>query len=370
MKKFKILFILGSLSGGGAQRVILNIIRYINKERFIPYLSLFNFEGDFIGYLPDDIIIYDLKTKRARYSFYRLAKLINIVKPDIVFSSLPYVDEIVCAALKLSKYSPKTIFRSSNFITKSLKQEQKAVRLLAPWSYRSSDKIIASTKAMKKDFQGFLKIPSDKIKVIPNPIDLKMINSLSNECIKECNFFDITLQNLPIIISVGSLEDQKGYTYLIKAFSLVLRDIPAKLVILGKGKKQKELNGLAKDLKIINNIYFPGFVNNPFKYIKESDIFVLSSLWEGFPNAIIEAMACGTPVVSTNCPSGPDEIITPGFDGLLVPPADAEALAEEILRILNDRKLASKLSKNARDRVKDFDAKKIVIEYERLFLSV
>ncbi len=141
----------------------------------------------------------------------------------------------------------------------------------------------------------------------------------------------------------------------------------SRLVILGDGGKRSNLEKLARQLGIERQVTFLGFQTNPFKYLARSDIFVLSSLWEGFALVIVEAMACGIPVISTRCPSGPDEIITDGVNGLLVPVADETALAEAILRLLKDKKLAVKLAQAGTKRAEDFAITKIIKQYEAIF---
>jgi glycosyltransferase involved in cell wall biosynthesis len=141
------------------------------------------------------------------------------------------------------------------------------------------------------------------------------------------------------------------------------------LIILGRGDKKEELKNLARNLNIDEYVTFLGFQSNPYGLVARSNLFVLSSLWEGFPNALIEAMACRIPVISTDCSSGPKEIITSGVNGLLVPVGDVDILADAILKVLTDKELSNKIAKNGRKRVMDFEAKKVVREYEKLFIS-
>lgn len=370
MDKIKILFVLGNLGGGGAQRVSLNILRHINREQFIPALALVNSQGDYMELLPDDVVIHDLKARRARYAFLPLAHLVGRVKPSIVFSTAPYVDQSVCLASGLRPHFPKLVFRSPNFTSVSGKEATRAVRLMTRWSYSRASMVIASTQAMKRDLQTNLRVPPSKTRVIPNPLDLTMIHAMQKEPANHPWFKRHGRDYQPTIIAVGSLEKQKGFSYLLRAFALAASVIPSRLAILGKGKQRNQLEALVTELDIVENVSFMGFQQNPFKYLARSDLFVLSSLWEGFPNVLVEAMACGTPVVSTDCPSGPNEIISHETDGLLVPPKDPEALAEAILRVLKDSKLAAKLAENGRARVADFEAKRIVKQYEELFRQV
>ncbi|GAH75207.1 unnamed protein product [marine sediment metagenome] len=145
------------------------------------------------------------------------------------------------------------------------------------------------------------------------------------------------------------------------------KTFPCRLVILGEGDEEQALNKLAADLDISNDVAFLGFQNNPFSFIAHSNIFALSSHWEGFGNVIIEAMACSVPVISTNCPYGPNEIITDGVNGLLVPVGDTHAMAEAIAKLLKDEPLRERLAEEGKKRAEDFKVEKMVAEYEKVF---
>jgi len=370
MKRIKVLFVLDSLRGGGAQRVVLNLLWYIDRESFSPALALVNKQGEYMSMLPYDIQPYDLQAKKARYAFFPIARLVNELKPDLIFSTLFHIDESVCLALMLTKYSSKLVLRSPNFASKSLQKFPLYVRLLSKWSYNKANMIIASTCAMKIDLQKKFNINSKKFRIVHNPIDLGTVDNLSDESVDHLWFSKKSRNSRPLIIAMGGLSEPKGFSYLLKAFSVVSGELSSKLVILGRGSQLKDLQALAKNLGIDKNVDFLGFQSNPFKYLAKADLFVLSSLWEGSPNALVEAMACGIPVVSTDCPSGPSEIITHGKNGLLVPVKNPEALANAILRVLTDKYLAVRLSEAGKERVKDFEVSKIIPKYEELFISL
>jgi glycosyltransferase involved in cell wall biosynthesis len=369
MKRIKILFVIDLIGGGGAQKVTTNIIKFINKSIFEVELALFTYKREFI-YKPQlNIKYHNLKVKRTRYSILPFVHLLKKIKPSIIFSTLSRIDSTVNLALKISRINAKLILRSSNYLSIYLKENPFFTSFLSYWSYKNCDIIVASTYEMKKDMENNLNLNPDKIKVIHNPIDIEIIKRMSNESVNNDLFKEKDLENKPIIIAMGRLSKQKGYPYLFKAFKIVKNKLPSKLVILGKGESKEYLEDLVKDLGISKDIIFLGFQSNPYKYIANSDLFILSSLWEGFPNAIVEAMACGTPVVSTDCPSGPKEIITSGVNGILVPTRNPKALANAILKVLMDRDLSFKLVKAGRDRANDFKVKRIVGKYEELFKS-
>ncbi|MCK4321004.1 glycosyltransferase [candidate division WOR-3 bacterium] len=370
MKKIKILFILDVLEFGGAQRVSLNILRFLNRSRFTPLLTLLKGKGNYIKMLPQDVTAYNLNLKRARFGVFDLVRILKITRPHIVFSTVNYIDEVVNVALRIYAGSYKLILRSPNFPSQNIHKYPVYVRLISRWSYNKADMVIASTKAMKSDLQLIFDLPLEKVKLVHNPVDLQLISSLSKKSVEEKLFHTEGDNYRPVIVSMGRLTEQKGFTYLIRAFKMVQNELPSKLVIIGDGAQKRDLENLTESLGIAEDVIFLGLQSNPYKYLANSDLFVLSSLWEGFPNSLVEAMTCGIPVISTDCPSGPKEIITNGENGLLVPPKDYQALVNSILQVLTNKKLASNLAESGLERVKDFEVKMITKKYEQLFLSV
>jgi len=368
----KILFIIPSLGGGGAERVCLNILKYINREKFSPSLVLFEKKGVYLEKIPEDVVTYNL-TKRSRLDFFKLIfrlayRVYPIVKPDIVISFLNYANFINILS-KVVSFSLKPSIISEHSYTSRLLQFNRLRRIkmmLVKSIYPIANEIIAVSKGIKKDLIQNFKIPSKKIKVIYNGVSLHEIKKLSRESVA------IKLLNgdIPIIITCGRLTYPKNFLLLLNAFSKVIKKHNAKLLILGEGEEKDNLVKLSRRLEIDNKVFFLGFQKNPFKYIARADVFVLSSLYEGFGNVIIEAMACGTPIVSTCCPSGPDEIITDGVNGLRVPVGDVDAMAKAIFRLLKDETLRKHLVKAGKNRAKDFRVEKMVAEYENVFENI
>ncbi|OGP30994.1 MAG: hypothetical protein A2073_01515 [Deltaproteobacteria bacterium GWC2_42_11] len=167
------------------------------------------------------------------------------------------------------------------------------------------------------------------------------------------------------------MTQQKGFDYLLKAFSIVLSEgIACRIVIMGKGKEEGFLKKLAKQLNISDRVDFLGFQQNPYRYMLHSTVFVLSSLYEGFPNVLLEALALGVPSIAARCPTGPEEIIADGVNGLLVPPADEKSLAEAIKRLLTDEALRKRLGEAGKKCAEDFRVAKIIKEYEAVIEGV
>jgi glycosyltransferase involved in cell wall biosynthesis len=198
--------------------------------------------------------------------------------------------------------------------------------------YPKADKIVVISYGLFYEINRILSIPKDKIIVIYNPIDPELFQKM-NEPINHPWFED---GQPPVILAVGRLTKQKDFPNLLRAFAIVRQYRPVRLLILGDGEDRPLLEQLAKDLNISEDVSLPGFTDNPYAFMKKSAIFVLSSIYEGFGNVLVEALACGCPVVATDCPTGPREILDNGRYGRLVPVGDHEALAKAILETLDN----------------------------------
>ncbi|ELZ36066.1 glycosyl transferase family protein [Halorubrum saccharovorum DSM 1137] len=192
--------------------------------------------------------------------------------------------------------------------------------------------------------------------VIHNPAYSKGISEKATERVSHPWFQS---DEPPVILGVGSLTPQKDFPTLVRAFNRLRSQQDARLVILGEGDRREELESLIQRYGIGDSVDLPGFVDNPFKYMKQADVFVLSSRWEGFGNVIVEAMACGTPIVSTNCPSGPAEILQNGKYGQLVRTGDPEALAAAVQATLAEPPAPDPLI----ERAKEFSVERVADKY-------
>ncbi|HQB31781.1 MAG TPA: glycosyltransferase, partial [Erysipelotrichaceae bacterium] len=256
--------------------------------------------------------------------------------------------------------------------------------------YNKADLVVGVSNLVNKDLANNYKINKDKLVTLYNPFDLNNIQALSNESVEFCerNIFD-----KKVIITVGRLDDLKGHWHLIRAFKKVNNiDKDTKLVILGEGELRGYLQVLINDLYLENSVYLLGFKDNPYKYIAKSSLFVLPSLSEGFPNALVEAMSCGVPVISSDCKSGPREILapetnieyqcyeveyakygvlTPSFDGIKYDcreplTREENILADSILNLLINEDLYNKYSIKSLERAENFEINSIIKQWEIL----
>lgn len=374
----KVIFVIPNIRKGGAEKVLAVLLE--NLDRQIIHASCIFYDSSHMYKVPDDIDVYSLdikvggslKNKLINY-IQGILKINNIVKakkPDIVFSFLNRTNLLVIFARLLSlNFRNKVKLIISERTTPSVELEgssSKLVRFLIKALYPKADRIVAVSEGVRLDLISNFNLPEKKIAVIYNPLDLKKITALAGEEIEGYVWFD---QYLPVVINVGSLSDPKSQDDLLRAFKIVRQKIECRLILLGEGEKEDELKRLSLSLGISSDVAFPGFQDNPFKFVSRSSVFVLSSRFEGFPNALTEAMACGIPVISTRCKSGPDEIITDNVDGILVPVGDELKLADAILKVLGDRDIASSMAAAGKASASRFDISNIVRKYEELFIS-
>jgi len=237
------------------------------------------------------------------------------------------------------------------------------IRLL----YRHADAIIAVCEGVKRDLVEYFGVPIDKVTVIHNPIDIEQIHRLAAEPVMD--ILDDN-KNYYLIVAVGRLAKVKGFDILIQAVARLIKELDVRLIIIGDGEERSNLLRLTKELRVDGVVCFLGWQSNPWKYMARADVFVLSSLVEGFPNVIGEAMALGLPVLATNCSPGVRELLEDGKSGLLVPAGDPEALAEGIARVLSDEGLRQELAQRGRQRVAQFDLPKVIMLYEDVLLRL
>ena len=382
----KIMFFLPTLGVGGGERVVSELSLHLpdSIERSITLFQnhvSYPYKGR-LFFL--DIPIANPLLQKIYYFFvamWHFKKILKKEKPDYVISFGAPANIINLLSYK------KTMIRVDNFMSSA---SGGIYRLLIKLLYNRAPQIVCVSKASAKDLIDNFGIKKEKIKVIYNPLDVAEIQRLSLEPLdpEHAKIFES-----PVVITMGRLSRQKGQWHLIRAFREVKSTVKnAKLVILGTGELDPELKQQAEDSGLQNDIHFLGWQDNPFKFLVKARVFALSSLWEGLPYVLLEAMACGLPVVSVDCKSGPREILAPDTDiskeangielakyGILTPPVDGkkyaakdpltkseEALQRAIIRVLTDEALAKSLSLKSQQRAQDFDVKSIIKEWDFL----
>ena len=348
-----ILFILPDLNQGGAERVITILCNELDRTKFCPKLVLFKKEGYYLNHLKDDVEIIELNTTRIRYSIFKIVPLIRKLKPAIVFTGWGEISAFLSPIIGLF---PKTKFitRETNVVSEHVKRKE---ILFFYRFYTNFHQIIAQSDDMKNDLIQNFKINPSKIEKINNPVDFELINRLKEEKIKQ----DYNT-NYKKIVAIGNLSPRKGFDLLLNVFTH-LKYEPIQLTILGDGAFRDELVNQKEKLGLIN-IFFLGKVNNPFPFVKQADLFILSSRYEGFPNVLLEAGACGTYSLANNCPGGINEIIQENINGEIYDITDEIGFAEKIKSILKEKHYEEKIIESIQSR---FSKNVIIKQYESIF---
>ena len=229
-------------------------------------------------------------------------------------------------------------------------------------SYPFADSAVGISRGTTAELEGIPGMARDRIHTIYNPVVSTELDRRARESPRHPWFDD---RPCPVILAIGRMKKVKDFSTLLRAFARLLVRRPARLIVLGKGRLQPSLLSLARELGIAEHVDFPGFKENPYAFLAKADLFVLSSRHEALPTVLIEAMACGCPVVSTDCPFGPREILEDGRLGPLVPVGDAEALADAMALTLEEPQGREAL----RQRASFFSVDRAVDQYEKLLLG-
>jgi glycosyltransferase involved in cell wall biosynthesis len=324
-----------TLGGGGAERTMLNLAQGFSDYGIVTDLVVANAKGPYAMEIPESVNLIDLKSSRVFTCIPRLVSYLRSRKPFAIISTLTHANFITVFSRAFSRVPSKVIVREANTLSEAVGNSKsikmKLMPLLVMWSYSRADRIIAVSDGVADDLSMILGIDRGKITVISNPVVSDPLFSKVDEPLQHAWFEDSAP---PVILAVGRLEPVKDYITLIKAFDLVRKSRQARLIILGEGSERKRLEEFVNSLSHAEDISMPGFVNNPFNYMAKASLFVLSSLYEGLPNVLIQAMACGCQIVSTDCKSGPREILDGGRYGYLVPVGDDRAMANAIISAL------------------------------------
>lgn len=354
-------FFAPNLAGGGAERIISILVRYFSELGYTVDLLLSEKKGPYLVDIPSSVNIIDFKCEKVLYTLPKLVTYLKKKQPDILFSSQMHVSTIAIWAKYLARVETKVIIRQPTMLSPKYERKSWSVKFKQHIFLKTSKlayKIVVTSENMAEEFLSFSKLPKKNIEVIYNPVPLEVIRRKSQDFPKNISFS----LDIPIILGVGRLVDVKGFKSLIKAFHIVKKSVPSQLIILGEGPLRNDLEALVKEFNLSEDVHILGFVENPYAYMKLSKVFVLSSLWEGFPNSMVEAMTCGTAIISTNCEGGASEILENGKWGTLVAIGDEQKMASAIIETLKDNKLP-----DVAKRVNDFSIEAVCKEYIRIF---
>lgn len=334
MRSVDLAIFLPSLRGGGAERVMVNLARGFSERGLAVDLVLAKAEGPYLAQVPSEVRIVDLRARRVLLSLPGLVRYLRSQQPKALLSALNHANVVALSAQQLARVPARVVVSVHSTLSRAIDNSQDlrtrfmplVVRSFYPWAHS----VVAVSHGVAEDLVRITGIPKEKVTVIYNPVITPEVLAKAEEAINHPWFAP---GQPPVVLGVGRLTAQKDFSTLIRAFALVRKERPARLLILGEGEERKKLEALVREMGLEHDVALPGFVENPYKYMKRAGVFVLSSRSEGLPTVLIEAAALGVPVVSTDCPSGPAEVLK-GNEKQLVPVGDAYALAQAILRSL------------------------------------
>lgn len=291
-------------------------------------LVLAKAEGPHLKDVPDFVHLVDLNTPRVLFSLSRLARYLRQERPDAMLAVMNHANIVALWAQRLANVPTRIVISERNTLSVSAQHAQalraqwmpQLVKLFYPWAH----KITAVSKGVADDLAQLMHIPQEQVQVIYNPVITPELRRKAAERLDHPWFEP---GQPPVILGVGRLREQKDFPTLIKAFAQVRRTCPARLMIIGEGPERSLLETLVKELNLEAEVSLPGFIDNPYPYMVQAELFVLSSRWEGLPGVLIEALYCGGPLIATDCPSGPREVLCDGRYGQLVPVGDVSAMA-------------------------------------------
>ncbi|MCR6108179.1 glycosyltransferase [Salipaludibacillus agaradhaerens] len=368
MGKKKILFFIYEMGAGGAARTLLNIINNLNRERFQPVLVTLNYNGSYESELKDDVTFIKLDTKRLSRSIFKLASIIRKENIDLVFSTIPRVNTIATLATFCSFTKCKNVVREADNLGGTFKENTQL--LFFGLVYRMSSQVVSLSEGVKENLVSKYKLSRKRIKVIYNPVDLEKISVLKSEEL-DGSHDNIFRQGGKVILTAGRLVAQKDQATLIEAFRMLQKEVQSSLIILGEGPLKQDLEQQINSAGLSGKVHFLGFQKNPYKFISRADLFVLSSQHEGFSHVIAESIASGTIVVSTDCKSGPAEVLEGGKYGFLCEVGNSQEMSGKIIEALTlPEPEKQSMIKAGIQRAGTFDAKVIVKEYEAVFNEV
>ncbi len=357
--KQRITFFLDALHGGGAEKAVVNLLKGLAEtNKFDLDLVLATKEGPYLDLVPEEVRIVDLNTGRAVTATLPLTRYLRQNRPWALIGNMGHVNVVATMAKELARIKTRLVLVEQNTISanKNKPKRAKLVHLLMKWLYPRADVVAGVSAGVARDLERQLGLGTGTVKVLNNPVVNEDLIARSQADLHHPWF---AANHPPVFLAVGRLNPQKDFFNLLNAFAQVRKHHDARLIILGEGTERTKLETAIAKLGIAEDVLLPGFVKNPYAYMRRASCFVLSSRHEGLPTVLIEAMACGCPVVATNCPSGPDEILDRGTYGSLVPIGDSEALAEAMVKILENPPETELLT----ERASEYSTEKVIAAY-------
>jgi len=367
----KVCFVLPSLAGGGAERVAVQVLSALDERRWDRSMYLFKKEGPYLADLPSTVRLSSSTSESRIGRVLELRQYIRATRPDLVVSFLSYFT--VLAAVKAAAAGARVVFvlgtPMSAFLSDAdyhwkTPSHRTLFTMVTRAGYRLADAIATTSQGVSEDLMRHFGVRESAIKVVHNPIDFDAMTAAVAEPLDAP---DEQAWRHPAIVSAGRLAEAKNFPLLIDAMALLRKRLPAaRLFILGQGDQEPQLRAQIASLGLTDAVRLCGFQRNPWKYIARADVFALTSRYEGFGNVLIEAMACGVPVVVTSSP-GPLEIVRDNVDGVIVPEHTPSAVAQALEAVLTDDRRRASMAAAAKDASRRFALPAIAGQYDSWF---
>jgi len=360
----RIAFFTPALTYGGAQRVTVNVANSLAECGHTVDLVAGRLEGEFIDDISDAVTTVDLDVPQVPgigilASVPYLVSYLESSRPAVLFSSRMHTNIAAVVAGRLANVDVHVAATQHSPYDWQSKPKDSLARAIATRVYPLADDVVAVSEGVAESVIANTRLGRDGTTVLNNSIDVAAIRMEADEAVDHEWFTD---PEIDPIVSLGRLEPVKDYPTLLKAFAILTESRPqTRLVIMGKGSERRRLISLARSLGIDDRTRIPGYVDNPFAYMRRASVFVHSSKSDGLPTVLIEALACSCSIVSTDCQYGPREILNDGRYGVLIPVGDPARMADAIARALGD----PSLSDECHERVEQFSLEAGADRYER-----
>ena len=349
---------------GGAERVMLNLAAGLAGQDMDVDLVLASAVGELLARVPQTVRVVDLGARRVLTSLPSLVHYIRSARPCAMVSAMNHANLVAILARWSARVPLRLVVAEHNTMSRSTQHaaslRDRAMPLLARWFYPRADAIVAVSQGVADDLARTTGLSGDSIHVVHNPVVTPELAAQAAAPIEHPWFAP---GEPPVILAVGRLTRQKDYPTLIEALAEVRRKKPARLLILGEGEERARIEAMARTMSLAGAVMLPGIDPNPYRYMAHAAVFAMSSAWEGLPTVLIEALAAGATVVSTDCPSGPREILEGGRWGMLVPVGDAKALAAALVAAME-----APGRRNAAEAVRRFTVAESVRRYREVMV--
>jgi glycosyltransferase involved in cell wall biosynthesis len=345
-----IALLMPNFGGGGAERAMITLANsFAAMGHRVDFLVL-EATGPFAPLLRSDIRVVELRRRSIFAAILVLVRYLRSEQPAALLSTLDHANVGAILASTIARTGTRIVIRLATTLSSArVTAATRRKRIMLDISrivYRFADRVVAVSQGVADDAVRFARLSPVRVLTIRNPMDFAEIERLADQL---PNTDGLGALDAPFILAVGRLGPEKDFATLIKAFASIRAERDLRLVILGEGQERPLLSALTTELQVQTSISMPGFAANPFAYMRRASAFVLSSIHEGYPNVLCEAMACGCPVVSTDCPSGPREILQNGRYGRLVPIGDVNQMAAAIVQTLDAPMIPDSLRQRARE---------------------